>query len=510
MSLLALLLGVTTMVALGAMVMNGEEEDEAPEAPDVSDLPYTDLPFPGASALYLNTEQVDGDLSDYDPSETHLSVVVGTNWTGFSSPDRVMGSFELNEEGDLEVQAPEDEAILSGLDPAELGNFSVHFVSRFDDDSDGVIEEDELLASFNNASLSLGSDEGDQHAAEAGSDLFAVLDDLGNDTVIGNESAVLRVRTGEGDDIVDATEFQSNWDWDYVRAHDEGNASEGGFEGGAVDDEGHTARDDIFTYHQIVTGEGDDTVMLGEGAAAVILGSGADVLTTDGTDSVYVLSGGGDLIDLTGVSESGGANVIHSEGEDTLLGSENRDIFWGFGTDGSDIHGNGGDDRLHGGKGADSIDGGAGNDSVFGHFNYSGYYDANGDWQDSTSYDDVLDGAADTLNGGSGNDLIAGDALDVLSGGEGVDSFSVYWNGLDLEQGQAAEITDFDPATETLLVVVEENDLETPDEHFELETEVVDGDMIVSYQGHMMAILRGVTELPEGAVQGLTNYNPPY
>jgi alkaline phosphatase len=56
--------------------------------------------------------------------------------------------------------------------------------------------------------------------------------------------------------------------------------------------------------------------------------------------------------------------------------------------------------------------------------------------------DDVLDGGAgnDTLNGGEGNDL--------MTGGEGVDTF--VFNRL--TSGEADIITDFDVATETVIL----------------------------------------------------------
>jgi Ca2+-binding RTX toxin-like protein len=57
---------------------------------------------------------------------------------------------------------------------------------------------------------------------------------------------------------------------------------------------------------------------------------------------------------------------------------------------------------------------------------------------------------ADELNGGTGDDILGGDANDTLSGGTGVDQFVVFNDG---SQGTTT-ITDLDVGTEVVVVVV--------------------------------------------------------
>ncbi|MGE0672802.1 MAG: Ig-like domain-containing protein, partial [Methylibium sp.] len=97
--------------------------------------------------------------------------------------------------------------------------------------------------------------------------------------------------------------------------------------------------------------------------------------------------------------------------DETVRGSEARDV----------INGGGGDDTLYGGGGADTMAGGAGNDQLLG--------EAGADVLNGNAGNDRLDGGlgADRLDGGAGNDvLIGGKGWDVLTGGAGSDVFK--WN----------------------------------------------------------------------------------
>ena len=117
-----------------------------------------------------------------------------------------------------------------------------------------------------------------------------------------------------------------------------------------------------------------------------------------------------DTIDLTGVLATsfttlGKTTINAGEGNDSVQGSEVRDIVdAGSGDDtvlgglGRDrLLGGSGDDELRGGKGNDMLLGNSGNDKLFG------------------------EGGKDTLRGGSGNDrLVGGPKIDLLVGGSGV------------------------------------------------------------------------------------------
>lgn len=164
---------------------------------------------------------------------------------------------------------------------------------------------------------------------------------------------------------------------------------------------------------EIDGGEGDDTVFAGAGNDLVHGGTGNDLITgNDGDDALY-----GD------------------EGDDVLDGNSGDDI----------ISGGVGNDTITGGAGADIADGGAGDD-VFvacvddGNDVYDGgedcdTYDASAGSADAaidllagtaTSSDigtDALIGIENAI-GGAGNDtLVASEAVNILSGGEGNDVF---------------------------------------------------------------------------------------
>jgi alkaline phosphatase len=125
--------------------------------------------------------------------------------------------------------------------------------------------------------------------------------------------------------------------------------------------------------------------------------------------------------------------VLGEDGNDRLGGGQGADT----------IDGGDGDDFIGGGFGADLIQGGTGNDTIGGGLGDDTVLGGEGnDFLAGGGRDDVLDGGAgnDTLNGGEGNDL--------MTGGEGVDTF--VFNRL--TSGEADIITDFDVATETVIL----------------------------------------------------------
>ena len=115
-------------------------------------------------------------------------------------------------------------------------------------------------------------------------------------------------------------------------------------------------------------------------------------------------------------------------------GGDDRILIWSDVAAPARINGGDGDDTIRGGKGNDLIHGGAGNDSIIGR---------NGD--------DMLfgDTGSNQINGGGGNDLIVGGASpdelrsgtgrDIIIGGQGIDY--ITGDGGDLLIGSA---TDFD------------------------------------------------------------------
>jgi len=102
-------------------------------------------------------------------------------------------------------------------------------------------------------------------------------------------------------------------------------------------------------------------------------------------------------VPATIVANAGGGRLFGTQGDDVIVGSDQRDIIFGRG--GNDIICSGdGSDRVYGGRGQDEIFGGAGADWLFGQ---------RGD---------------DVLNGEDGNDWLFGaQDDDILNGGQGQD-----------------------------------------------------------------------------------------
>lgn len=200
--------------------------------------------------------------------------------------------------------------------------------------------------------------------------------------------------------------------------------------------------DDVF-----VNGTSDNSVAAPQ--ITVVQGGPGDVVGL-GADLAF-------LADIEAVTRnlSEDFNSIQgSNGDDTLLGSDEADLIHGnagddriFAKDGDDqinggtgndnlqgqvgddtINGEAGNDRIDGGTGADLVYGGEGNDTIAGRSgNDTIDGGAGGDKLTGGDNDDVITGGAgtDTLFGGSGNDsLDGGDNFDRLYGRDGDDTLS--------------------------------------------------------------------------------------
>ena len=119
---------------------------------------------------------------------------------------------------------------------------------------------------------------------------------------------------------------------------------------------------------------------------------------------------------------SGGA------GGDILIGGAGKDHLWG-GDHNDQLRGDAEDDILNGGAGADRLFGGLGNDQLFG-----------------AAGKDTLSGGEgdDNLQGDAGNDILQSGGADSLHGGSGQDLFQIITAANRPED--VAEISDFNPS----------------------------------------------------------------
>jgi Ca2+-binding RTX toxin-like protein len=215
-------------------------------------------------------------------------------------------------------------------------------------------------------------------------------------------------------------------------------------------------------------GAGDNT-LAGDGGDDLLAGfAGDDTLTGGGGDDLLVGDTGDDVL-------SGGDGVdvlLGGSGEDFLSGGAGTDLL--IGGPGEDrLQGDAGDDLLIDFNGSAEMDGGAGNDTLIGLAlgddaalfadvtqlesdaflsEVEAKFGAQPDTFDRMLLRNVVspsnEPSLDTMAGGIGDDLLIGDAGDVMSGGAGADVFSALTSGAPVEPadpafGQVVRVTDF-------------------------------------------------------------------
>ncbi|MDG2224390.1 MAG: PKD domain-containing protein [Rubripirellula sp.] len=190
---------------------------------------------------------------------------------------------------------------------------------------------------------------------------------------------------------------------------------------------------------RIVTSGGFDTVLGGEGSDSIFGGPGGNDSIDGGTGNDLITSGDGD-----------NDSVIGGDGNDTITsgGGIGDSLFGGSGND-SIVSGGAGRESLDGGSGDDSLVGGDGNDSLFGGpGNDSIVAGGSGDTVSGGDGDDRIVGHGEgneSLDGGSGNDTIIGStavdgAADSIFGGYGDDYISVGMAGDSVDGGDGNDL----------------------------------------------------------------------
>lgn len=197
---------------------------------------------------------------------------------------------------------------------------------------------------------------------------------------------------------------------------------------------------------------GNDTMDGTERGEEIYADAGDDVITAWSGDDLVQAEEGDDLV----LGEAGHDLIFGGAGDDLVDGGSGNDTIWlGDGADempdpedGFDL----GPDFEISAAGDDQVVGGAGNDFLIDRL---GSNTLRGDLGDDivVGVDDTGTTTPDQLFGGWGRDYLVGDDGDTLSGGGFTDEFSVVLNERD---DAAVMITDFDSATETLFLEVDE------------------------------------------------------
>jgi Ca2+-binding RTX toxin-like protein len=283
----------------------------------------------------------------------------------------------------------------------------------------------------------------------------------------------------------------------------------GGGGGGSDDDDSDV---EPTEGNDIIDGTSGPNEIRGLGGDDLLFGrEGGDDIRGGADSDVIVGESGNDNLD----GQSGSDLLIGGQGDDTLNGGSENDIlvsgpgndqlFGGVGED--DLAGVSGRDSLFGGGNDDFLDGRdpfGPNDTEFLVGNLSNqlpgaleglYGDAGAAQAERTVASLNLattNRAADVLDGGDGDDILLGDRGDTMTGGLGTDFFEVT-----LEDGvQPVQITDFDPAAETMEIFVGTLDAQV------LSFADAAGGLQVLVDGNLVAVLQNVLagDLTPGSV----------
>ncbi len=254
------------------------------------------------------------------------------------------------------------------------------------------------------------------------------------------------------------------------------------------DDDTEGTPEDLETIREpdgsdIFEGTDDAERMIGNETTSEILGFGGN--------DVILGNGGGDAID----GGAGDDTIYGGTGNDFAVGNDGNDrVFLGDGNDEylPDVDGSydAGDDFVRGGAGNDFIGDLLGSNEIYGDTGSDTLVAFDSLDENGVYTDPAEQGTTDTLNGGYGNDIIAGDLGDILTGGQGADTFVT----LDDEDPalENVNITDFDPEEDELVIatlfgLAEDTAIGLT---YDSELEAVRA----TYEGRTVAIMQGLVE----------------
>lgn len=247
-------------------------------------------------------------------------------------------------------------------------------------------------------------------------------------------------------------------------------------------------------------GAGNDTLLGEDGKDSLVGGEGNDELSGGTWDDTLTGGAGNDILE----GEDGNDELSGDNGTDTLRGGGGKDdLSGGSGIDFLD--GGAADDTLDGGGGNDELIGGAGKDSLFGgnadDLLYGGTLSRDltddevatllkdGDFPSDVSRK-AADLAADTLDGGNGDDTLILESGDVATGGAGNDVFSASVN-VPTSLFEAMTISDYRVADDVIQIVMEEGDAA---DDYTIVADSGTGNANVVYDGKVILVVEGAAK----------------
>jgi len=328
----------------------------------------------GLTQVYSGVTQI---WADGDDGDDVLLLESGTDGTGnpvaFTAPAEIYGG-----SGDDQIQSGDGDDTLFG--------------NTGDDEIQGGAGEDTIN----------GGDGDDILGGEGGRD--AINGGAGSDTIAGgSEDDTLNGNDGDDDITGEAGDDELHGDADSDSLY--GGDGNDLMHGGTGDDVMEGSDGDDMMYGD----DGQDTMYGGADNDTMEGNDGDDVMYgDDGQDTMY--GGAGDDLMNGGAGDdimegNDGADTMHGGTEnDEMVGQTGDDVM--YGDDGQDtMYGNAGADLMHGGAGDDYMEGNEDIDEMYGD-------DDQDDMIGGTPVAGALDGP-DTMYGGLGHDVLAGDNASI-------------------------------------------------------------------------------------------------
>lgn len=364
---------------------------------------------------------------------------------------------EIEPPSHLEIAGTEGDDILIGTPRDDIID------AKGGDDIVYGREGNDIIQGGNGDDRIVGGDGDDTLFGGLGNDV--IFGGAGNDTIFGEDGDDTLFGENGNDLIVGGpgNDFASGGNGNDTILGGPGNDTLQGDEGDDTID-GGTGNDHIdggSGNDRIIGGDGDDTIFGGAGSDIIAGGDGNDKI--DGGSGDDKISG--DAGDDTVKGGDGNDQIDGGASNDALCGQDGNDVLRG-GEGDDHLDGGAGDDILSGGPGNDTIDGGAGNDFILltsdgGCDIIKGgtgddtldlsaiVFDETVDLPDGTVV--ICDGQTaqifeiENVRGGSGRDrLVADDHVNIMTGGEGNDTFVFQsLSALQNDGGPRDHIVDF-------------------------------------------------------------------